>query len=134
MNIRHIEQLWKQASNDPNHDTNWFDPVVVEFARLVMANNPPQSSMAWQEGYEAGKTAQNKELESLREFAAGRRTIQSVAAALGPMSLWPKSGFERELEKAKAEERERILKQIAQLHDSLSLASDPSGLRARNQS
>ena len=35
MNIREIEHMWKVASNDPNHDTNWHDPVVVAFAKLV---------------------------------------------------------------------------------------------------
>ena len=30
-----IEHMWKVASNDPHHDFNWFDPVVVKFAQLV---------------------------------------------------------------------------------------------------
>jgi hypothetical protein len=30
-----IEHMWKVASNNPNHDTNWFDPVVIRFAALV---------------------------------------------------------------------------------------------------
>jgi len=30
-----IEHMWKVASNDPNHDTNWHDPVVIAFAKLV---------------------------------------------------------------------------------------------------
>ena len=30
-----IEHMWKVASNDPNHDTNWYDPVVIRFAALV---------------------------------------------------------------------------------------------------
>ena len=30
-----IEHMWKVASNNPNHDTNWHDPVVIAFARLV---------------------------------------------------------------------------------------------------
>jgi hypothetical protein len=30
-----IEHMWKVASNDPNHDTNWYDPVVIAFANLV---------------------------------------------------------------------------------------------------
>ena len=30
-----IEHMWKVASNDPNHDTNWHDPVVIRFAELV---------------------------------------------------------------------------------------------------
>jgi hypothetical protein len=32
-----IEHMWKIASNDPNHDTNWHDPVVIAFAKLVVA-------------------------------------------------------------------------------------------------
>jgi hypothetical protein len=32
-----IEHMWKAASNDPNHDTNWHDPVVITFAKLVAA-------------------------------------------------------------------------------------------------
>ena len=35
MNKQEIERLWKIATNDPNHDTNWHDPVVVKFAELV---------------------------------------------------------------------------------------------------
>jgi len=30
-----IEHMWKVASNNPNHDTNWHDPVVEHFAKLV---------------------------------------------------------------------------------------------------
>jgi hypothetical protein len=30
-----IEHMWKVASNNPNHDTNWHDPVVIAFAKLV---------------------------------------------------------------------------------------------------
>jgi hypothetical protein len=30
-----IEHMWKVASNNPNHDTNWHDPVVLAFAKLV---------------------------------------------------------------------------------------------------
>lgn len=35
MNIRDIEHMWKVVSNNPNHDTNWHDPVVIAFANLV---------------------------------------------------------------------------------------------------
>jgi hypothetical protein len=59
-----IEQMWKVASNNPNHDTNWHDPVVVAFAGLVakhtLANIGPSSFMSWQEGYEAGKQAERE--------------------------------------------------------------------------
>jgi len=35
MNREDIEHMWKVASNDPSHDTNWHDPVVIRFAELV---------------------------------------------------------------------------------------------------
>ena len=35
MTITEIEHMWKVASNDPNHDYNWNDPVVIAFAKLV---------------------------------------------------------------------------------------------------
>ena len=35
MNARDIEHMWKVASNNPSHDTNWHDPVVIAFAKLV---------------------------------------------------------------------------------------------------
>ena len=38
-----------------------FTPKELErFATLVIANHPPQSFMTWQEGYEAGKRAENE--------------------------------------------------------------------------
>ena len=37
MNAREIEHLWKVANNNPNHDTNWHDPVVLIFAELVIS-------------------------------------------------------------------------------------------------
>jgi hypothetical protein len=33
-----IEHMWKVASGDPHHDTNWHDPVVIAFAELVRAD------------------------------------------------------------------------------------------------
>ena len=86
------------------------DAELARFAVLVLANNPPHSSMAWQEGFEAGKSAQNKEMEALRELAAGRCTIQSVIDELGPMSLWSKASFDREIFKAVSAEREACAK------------------------
>jgi hypothetical protein len=35
MTQNEIEHMWKVASNDPNHDSNWHDPVVIAFAKLV---------------------------------------------------------------------------------------------------
>ena len=32
-----IEHMWKVATNNPNHDTNWHDEQVIKFARLIAA-------------------------------------------------------------------------------------------------
>jgi hypothetical protein len=37
-----------------------FEKAFERFATLVLANNPPQSSIAWQEGYEAGAAAERE--------------------------------------------------------------------------
>jgi hypothetical protein len=46
------------------------------FAALVIANNPPQSSMAWQEGFEAGRLA---EREACAKVCDGEATIEGIA-------------------------------------------------------
>ena len=59
MTRNEIEHMWKVASNNPNHDTNWHDPVVEAFAKLVakhtLLNTDPSSFMSYQEGLEAGR-------------------------------------------------------------------------------
>ena len=55
-------ELARKAGINAESDTlcryeGWVGPLK-QFAALVLANNPPQSFMSWQEGYEAGKTAQ----------------------------------------------------------------------------
>lgn len=49
---------------------------------------------------------EEKELAALRELAAGRCAVQAVIDALGPLSLWSKDAFDREIAKAVAAERE----------------------------
>ena len=70
-----IEHMWKVASNDPSHDTNWHDPVVIAFAKLVAAkeretymqlfldpeNQPTQFGTATQEY----RTQEIQEIQSL---------------------------------------------------------------------
>lgn len=41
-----------------------FDGSLERFAALVIANNPPQSFMTWQEGYEAGKQSERARLQA----------------------------------------------------------------------
>jgi hypothetical protein len=52
------------------------DERLERFAALVLANNPPQSSMAWQEGYEAGRQAERERLQAFM-----RQMIDSYSLA-----------------------------------------------------
>jgi len=54
-------------------DVNWMPIIGLEyaekFAALVLANNPPQSSMAWQEGYASGMARERERFtEVLRQL------------------------------------------------------------------
>ena len=54
-------------------DVNWMPIISLEyaerFAALVLANNPPQSSMAWQEGYASGMARERERFtEVLRQL------------------------------------------------------------------
>lgn len=64
MNLRDIEHMWKRATNNPNHDSNWHDPAVIKFAEMIathtLLNTDPSSFMSWQEGFEAGRLAERK--------------------------------------------------------------------------
>jgi hypothetical protein len=46
VNIKKIEHMWKIATDNPNHDTNWFDSSVVKFANLVAAAEREACEMA----------------------------------------------------------------------------------------
>lgn len=64
MNLRDIEHMWKRATNNPNHDSNWHDPAVIKFAEMIathtLLNTDPSSFMSWQEGFEAGRLAERE--------------------------------------------------------------------------
>jgi hypothetical protein len=64
-----IEHMWKVASNNPAHDTNWHDPAVVAFAEMVAAhtltNIDPSKFMSYQEAFEAGRVAERKNLSAV---------------------------------------------------------------------
>ena len=78
MTKNQIEHMWKVASNNPNHDTNWHDPVVEAFAKLVavhtVSNIDPSSFMSYQEGYEAGKQAAREAILDLVDGYAKNNT------------------------------------------------------------
>jgi hypothetical protein len=91
MNTREIEHMWKVASNNPNHDTNWHDPVVVAFAKMVAAhtlmNIDPSNFMSHQEGFEAGRVIEReacaKVIESHGPFLANGAMLAEAIRARG---------------------------------------------------
>lgn len=74
---------------------------LERFAALVLANNPPQSSMAWQEGYAAGAAAELRRLE-----AVNAQLLDSVQVAvdsdLGRLWVWPETAQETWMKNARA--------------------------------
>jgi hypothetical protein len=77
MNTREIEHMWKVASNNPNHDTNWHDPVVVAFAKMVAAhtlmNIDPSKFMSYQEALEAGRVIEREACAKVADEWSKRR-------------------------------------------------------------
>ena len=59
-----IIRMAREAGIEAEADTlcryEGFVEPLERFAALVIANNPPQSLMAWQEGYEAGKQTERE--------------------------------------------------------------------------
>ena len=76
MTRNEIEHMWKVASNNPNHDTNWHDPAVEAFAKLVakhtLLNTDPSSFMSYQEGVEAGRLAEREACAKVCDEVGGR--------------------------------------------------------------
>ena len=73
MNREDIIRMAREAGLHIATDVNWMPIVGLEyaerFAALVLANNPPQSSMAWQEGYASGMARERERFtEVLRQL------------------------------------------------------------------
>lgn len=89
-----ITRMAREAGIKNDCDGIWCDAdQLIAFAALVLANTPPQSSMAWQEGFEAGKKAERE-----RIIAANRPEIEKINAHI------------KALEKAVEDEREACAK------------------------
>jgi hypothetical protein len=68
-----IIQMARQAGLHIATDVKWMPIIGLEyaekFAALVIANHPPQSSMAWQEGYASGMARERERFtEVLRQL------------------------------------------------------------------
>jgi len=73
MNREDIVRMAREAGLHIATDVNWMPIISLEyaerFAALVLANNPPQSSMAWQEGYASGMARERERfIEVLRQL------------------------------------------------------------------
>jgi len=73
MNREDIIRMAREAGLHIATDVNWMPIIGLEyaekFAALVLANNPPQSSMAWQEGYASGMARERERFtEVLRQL------------------------------------------------------------------
>jgi hypothetical protein len=84
MTRNEIEHMWKVASDNPNHDTNWHDPVVEAFAKLVakhtLLNIDPSSFMSYQEGVEAGRFAEREACAKVCDEARAGRLAEQIRA------------------------------------------------------
>ena len=65
MDNRDIERMWKVASNNPNHDTNWYDPVVIAFANLVAAQEREECAKVCDEASDRALALQSKSHDDL---------------------------------------------------------------------
>jgi hypothetical protein len=75
-----IKLARRAGAHDNGFEVRFLEPRYLErFAALVIANNPPQSSMAWQEGFEAGRLA---EREACAKVAFNAKTYIEAAAAI----------------------------------------------------
>jgi hypothetical protein len=73
MNREDIIRIAQEAGLHIATDVKWMPIIGLEyaerFAALVLANNPPQSSMAWQEGYASGMVRERERFtEVLRQL------------------------------------------------------------------
>ena len=94
-------ELWIKADD---HHRAVAVAVAADRERIITANAPEI------ERCNAHIKALEDELKALREFAAGRCTIQKVIDELGPMSLWSYAAMERKLDEVRADEREACAK------------------------
>lgn len=69
MTEQDIAHMWKVASNNPNHDTNWHDPVVVAFARAIERQIGFDKAELWIKRINEAVLAEREAVEDLlREY------------------------------------------------------------------
>ena len=89
-----LAKIAKQAGCTPHRHPEYDNDVQVfatpdvlmQFAKLVIANNPPQSFMSWQEGYAAGVAAEREACAKVCDefnFGPAPMMIQKAIRARG---------------------------------------------------
>jgi|694.fasta_scaffold41443_5 hypothetical protein len=87
MTQEEIEHMWKVASNNPNHDTNWHDPVVIAFAKLVAAKERERIIEANAPELEKAN-AHIKRLEEHAYDLVGELRVANIKLSMRPPRTW----------------------------------------------
>jgi hypothetical protein len=86
MTDENLIRIAREAGWTGPEDNLVYVSMLKRFAALVIANNPPQSSMAWQEGFEAGKKLEREACAKLCDkfnFGQAPKMIQDAIRARG---------------------------------------------------
>lgn len=84
--MKTVIDLAREAGLNWSEDNLAYITTLERFALLVLAHNPPQSFMSWQEGYEAGKQTERERLQAFM-----RQMIDAYALASDPQGLKEKT-------------------------------------------
>jgi len=78
-----IIRMAQEAGIDESESDWMYWAAMERFAALVIANNQPQSSMAWQEGFEAGRLAERNACAKVcDDWPNGRDDVYSIGVAI----------------------------------------------------
>ena len=80
-----IRMARESGARDDGHRFEFSEYKYLErFASLIIiaAKNPPQSSMSWQDGYEAGKMGERARLQAFMRQMIDAYTLPSESAVI----------------------------------------------------
>lgn len=80
--MKTVIDLAREAGLNWSEDNLAYITTLERFALLVLAHNPPQSFMAWQEGFAAGRQAERESLQSLLRQMTDAYTLSSIPGGL----------------------------------------------------
>lgn len=80
--MKTVIDLAREAGWTGPEDNLAYVAMLERFALLVLSHNPPQPSMAWQEGFAAGRQAERESLQSLLRQMTDAYTLSSIPGGL----------------------------------------------------